>query len=145
MERSYSFSKTNRLYGTKAVADLFADGKGHFQFPFKVYWSHKPSMKGFSARMLATVPKSYSKKAVSRNLIRRRIKEAYRLHMHLLTEKPTLSALNVCVQLAFIYVAKEPLEFLLVEKKLKATLLQVASLLEKELKTGLNHEVSSVD
>ncbi len=141
-QRSFTFSKQERLVGRKLVADLFEKGKGHFYFPFKLYWSYQPSEEGFSVKMLVTVPKSYSKKAVKRNLVRRRIKEAYRLNKHLLTESEVFKPLNIGVHLALIYVAKEPLEFLLIEKKLKTTLLQLLSLLAKENKTGPDHEDS---
>jgi ribonuclease P protein component len=139
---SFTFRKKDRLYGRKAVGQLFAEGKVYFQYPYKVTWKVVPDDSSFTVQMLVTVPKSYSKKAVARNLIKRRIREAYRLQKHILTENAKLNHLHVAAQLAIIYVAKEPLEYFFLEKKLKTTLLHLASLLTKEQTIGHQHEVS---
>jgi len=142
VSKLFPFQKNERLTSIKEVDELFSKGRSHFQFPFKLYWTKKVDPVAFSVKMLVTVPKSYSKKAVDRNLIRRRIKEAYRLNKHILKEHEELKAFPVTLQIAFIYVAKQPLEFLFLEKKLKATLLYLTSLLIKDQLSISNNENS---
>lgn len=74
-----SFTKGERLCGIKAISRLFAEGKSMAFPPLRVIYVILPGDKEFqTARVLVSVPKRYFRKAVDRNLIRRRIKEAYR-------------------------------------------------------------------
>ncbi|GAB4128370.1 MAG: hypothetical protein OHK0045_18210 [Raineya sp.] len=72
-------------------------------------------------QVLFVVPKKNLKKAVDRNLLRRRIKEAYRLQKHLLH----LTLQNIDF-LAIIYVGKELKEFQYIQKKLFQILANIA-------------------
>ena len=57
-----------------------------------------------------SVPRRTFPKAVNRNPLRRRIREAYRLHKHLLYEQLTMSE-STHLALLFIYTAKTPLPY----------------------------------
>ena len=70
-------------------------------YPLRVVWRRNETRKGSTAQFLITVPKKRLHNAVDRVLMRRRIRESYRLNRQYLeamsTEQP--------VDMAFIYVA----------------------------------------
>jgi ribonuclease P protein component, eubacterial len=74
---NYRFTKVERLVSKTVIKDVFEKGKQFFLFPFKVFYM--PNNLGHN-RVLISVPKRAHKKAVDRNLIKRRIREAYRLN-----------------------------------------------------------------
>lgn len=83
-----SLVKGERLCGVKAVSELFTVGRFLSVPPLKIIYRTAPADKSFSTtRVLISVPKRHFKKATDRNLIRRRIREAWRLNRMPLTER----------------------------------------------------------
>ena len=80
MAGTFSYNKFEKLKSRKQIELLFAQGKSISSFPVKVFYlpvEHTPEHPvqvgvGVSARNF--------KKAVDRNTIKRRMREAYRLH-----------------------------------------------------------------
>ena len=56
---------------------LFSEGKHFKEFPFKVLHRKATENDGTSLQFGASIPKRLFKKAVDRNLLKRRCKEAY--------------------------------------------------------------------
>lgn len=56
---------------------IYSQGKNYFSYPFKVIFREAEDG---DERLIISVPKKIFKRAVKRNLIRRRIKEAFRLN-----------------------------------------------------------------
>lgn len=74
-----SFKKGEKLCGVKAISDLFSGGKPLFLPPLKIIYRVMPEDPSLEpVRVLISVPKRYFRKAVDRNLLKRRIREAYR-------------------------------------------------------------------
>lgn len=99
-KRSFSFKKEERLCSKKIIDKLFAEGESFVIFPLKIVFIKSLIPQKFPAQAAFTVGKRNFKRAVHRNLIKRKIKEAYRLNKHLLYER--LNDVHVAVFVIFI-------------------------------------------
>ena len=94
-----SLSKSERLCGKKAIAGLMEHGKGGNSGCLRYkYLTGAAEV----SRILVSVPKRHFKRAVKRNLLKRRIRESYRLQKDLLP---------VPVDIAFLYQDREVLSY----------------------------------
>ncbi len=118
----YNFQKEERLYSKKLLDELFKNGSSFLLYPFRVTWLRSPNLEqAFPAQIVVSVPKKRFKNSVDRNLIRRRIKEAYRLNKETHFYQ-ALIAHNIKLILAINYVGNQAHDSLLLEKKLKLML-----------------------
>lgn len=78
----YSFGKAERLCSRKIISILFESGNVFHTSLFKVVWMYSPVTLPFPCQVAFSVSKRSFKLAVSRNLARRRIREAYRKSKH---------------------------------------------------------------
>jgi len=122
-----TLSKTERLKSYKRIRILFAQGQKFKVFPLVVYFLLRDEeaegrlreVEGGSERlreveevegvdavegvlqMGVSVGKRHFKRAVDRNLLKRRIREAYRKQKH--DVKETLTALGISMDIFFVY------------------------------------------
>ncbi|WP_425390152.1 ribonuclease P protein component [Ekhidna sp.] len=101
----YSFSKQEKLTGKKKIEGLFKKGSSFYLGAFQV--RHLPSGIPGPHQILVSVPKRNFKRAVDRNLLKRRIREAYRLNKGLIDSSTNESSLYI----GFIYLSKQILTF----------------------------------
>ena len=119
-----TFKKSERLCSKKQIAELFEHGESEFVYPFKLLF-HKDSSSTHNGKVqvLISVPKKHYKKAYQRNRMKRIFREAFR--------KNKSELILVCkdkridLSLAFILIAKEPLDYGFVEKKVRELLLRI--------------------
>jgi ribonuclease P protein component len=111
---SFTLKKREILRSKKNIQELFDNGSSFFLYPFKVYFLPEPNLK--SNVVLFSVSKKYFKRAVDRNLIRRRMREAYRLNKSNLKAGQTES---FSISMALIYISKFKLPYVEIEFKLK--------------------------
>lgn len=113
------FRKSERLKSKKTIDRLFARNNEEilalFSYPLKIVALPGPA-EGLP-QILISVSKRHFKRAVDRNQIKRRIREAYRLNKELLVASGEAPA-----SIAFVYVAKEILSYADIEKKVKVVL-----------------------
>ena len=79
---------------------------------------------GIPVQLGISVPKRSFAKAVDRNTLKRRIREAYRKNKHLLYE--VLKNKNLSIALMLVYIAKEELPYREIEEKMVVGLHKLA-------------------
>lgn len=95
-----TLTKSERLCGAVTVADLFEHGKGVTAGCLRCKFVRRED-EGLS-RIVVSVPKRNFKRAVKRNLLKRRIRESYRRQKELLGSG---------VDVLFIYTSREVLPY----------------------------------
>lgn len=117
---TYTFPKEERLHSKKLIQELFDNGSSFYLYPFKIVW--KKEATSDTHKILFSVSKRAFKKAVDRNLIKRRMKEAYRLNKHL----NGFSDFRPALLIAYIYTGKEVLDHQVITAKLKKSLVRLS-------------------
>ena len=122
MEKTYALPKAERLRSLGAVRRLFDEGTAGFVYPFRYMVITEQSTKP-SVEVLFSVPKRNHKRANKRNLLRRRMKEAYRLNKSLLAAEDR----GVVIELALIYSSKELLPYKSINNAISRILREIAT------------------
>jgi ribonuclease P protein component len=76
---AYTFKKGERLSSRKSITSLFKNGRVQVSPPVRILYQPIEG-EGYPAMMAVSIPKRYFKRAVDRNLLKRRIREIYRLY-----------------------------------------------------------------
>ncbi len=127
---TYRLKKEERLSGRKQMEKLFREGKSFYLSPFRVMmYAEREADKRPVVRMAVSVPRKIFRRAVKRNLIKRRVREAYRLHKQLLSEQ--LADKRIFLDIIFIYTSPEILSFREIEEKLVLSLRKILEEYEK--------------
>ncbi|RNI23349.1 ribonuclease P protein component [Rufibacter latericius] len=116
---SYRFPKEERLRSKKLIEQLFREGSSFNSYPLRFVALHVPGPAELPVQVLVSVSKRNFKKAVDRNRLKRQMREAYRLHKHVLL-KPQKE--EGTWYIGILYIGKEKNPFNLISKKLNSGL-----------------------
>jgi ribonuclease P protein component len=122
------FRKKEKLTSEKEIDLLFKQGRSNFIYPIKVVYTFIPQTPK-ECRVLVSASKRYLRKASERNLVKRRLKEAYRSNA---TDfKKMLIDRNIGANIAIIYVSSKILVYCEIEEIMKNQIANLVSNLEK--------------
>lgn len=124
MDRN-TFKKPERLKSPRVIGDLIHSGDTITVFPLKLFWKPGNYDQLVSARIAIAVPSRNIKYAVDRNLVKRRIREAYRLNKHNLVE--FLSDKKLYLNFVFLYLPKTVCSYQQISEALIKILKNVSS------------------
>ena len=123
-----TFPKWERLCNKKAITSLFESADSIFVFPLKIFY--KPT--GLpNNRILITIPKRSHKKAVCRNLLKRRLKECWRVG-----DRYGISGMDITI----VHISSTVTGFEKLEKSLADGLAKIKANIDK---SGLSATISA--
>ena len=121
----FTLQKNERLSRETWIQELFNKGSSFYFHPFKVLYLPHPDPGSTVNEVLFSVPKRQFKRAVDRNKIKRRLREAYRLN------KSEMTAAKKRL-IAYIYIAKTILPSETFQQKVLGTIQKISSLKDEE-------------
>ncbi len=112
----FTLNKNERLCSQKTIGDLFTSGESFLAYPLKVVFLKTEFPETDPVQAAFAVSKRNFKRAVKRNLLKRRMREAYRLH------KPgfyaEIAEKNHHLAVMFVFIGKDVAEFSQIEKSM---------------------------
>ena len=126
-----TFIKAERLSSFREIEDLMRNGKTLFHYPFKVLYKESEPAGEITGgnpplhSIMVSVPKKNFKRAVKRNLLKRKIRESYRLNKHLLVSPQSK------INFLLVYISKNILEYKEIESKVADILGKISEAVKK--------------
>jgi ribonuclease P protein component len=130
MTSLYSFKKKEHLCSKKLISQLFDKGKSMSSGCLRIVYLFTDEEIDAPLQVLVSVSKKLFKRAVKRNLLKRRIREAYRLNKFQVI--PLLAEKKKGILVAFIYLANDIQSFEKVERSMQQLLKQLSFVSQKD-------------
>mgnify|MGYP006079856483 CR=1 FL=1 len=116
----FEFPKKQKLCNETAIKNMFSNGKSFAVDPIRLVWKEELNPDEVSLKSIIVVPKKKLNLAADRNVMRRRMKEAYRLQKTAI--ESFLKSENIQLSIALIYQVEEILPYKTIEEKIKLIL-----------------------
>lgn len=121
----FTLQKDERLCSQKLIGELFTSGESFLSYPLKVVFRKNELPLEHPAQVAFTVSKRNFKRAVKRNLLKRRMREAYRLNKPAFFDE--ITAKNAQIAMMFVFVGKHVIEYATIEKAMISALKKVVA------------------
>jgi len=122
-KRRFTLRKTERLTDKREIAALFSSGNSLTQFPFRLVYNETQKEKEQPVKITFAVPKRNFKHAVDRNLLKRRMREAFRLNKYTLYD--ALKENDKHLNIILIYIGKQKFRYRKIEKSITKLLCEL--------------------
>lgn len=132
-----TFNKEERLCSKKLIDLLFKDGSSFLLYPFRVSYVFTDAPHSFPVQVVINASKKRFRRAVDRNLIKRRSREAYRLQKQTQLYSLLLDREDLLL-LSLQFVGKQIYEYSFFEKKMSAVFKRLISTIELSNTNGSN-------
>jgi ribonuclease P protein component len=119
-----TFKKKERLKSRSTIQALFDTNQNLRNYPFKLVWMVVPSSDASLVKAGVSVSKRNHRSAVTRNFIKRRMRECYRTNKSELYQ--SLEGKNVELSFMLIYLSSEIVPFTEFEQKIKQLLFRLS-------------------
>lgn len=130
------FKPEERLKHNKLIGQVFKDGTTIVGYPLRFLFITVNKDLSEQSKVAFSVPKRIFKSAVDRNLLRRRMREAYRLEKEKYYQFTKES--NIIYLGMFIYVAKEKLAYVDIHK----AIIKILAKWEKQVKKNHSAQIN---
>jgi ribonuclease P protein component len=121
----FTLHKEERLCSEKLIGELFSSGESFLSYPLKVVFLKSELPQSYPVQAAFTVSKRNFKRAVKRNLLKRRMREAYRLNK---TEfYCELAEKELQIAIMFVYIGKDLAEYTIIEKAMISALKKITA------------------
>lgn len=132
-QKTFTLPKQERLCSRTLIEQLFLGHSQHKkEWPVRVVYQvvKRKDEDDAQTEVLMSVSKRYFKRAVKRNLVKRQLRESYRLHKAILTDVLVLHP-DTKILIAFIWLSGQTYDSAKVEKAVKAALEKIVDSLER--------------
>ncbi len=128
--KQFGLNKEERIKSKKLFDNIFSKGKSVKSGFIRLNYFETQFDSANTAKVAFSVPKKIFKRAVKRNLLKRRTREAYRLNKIFLYDFLTLN--NIKIAILFVYLAKDEKTYSQIEKEVLKTIKLLIAKLENK-------------
>jgi ribonuclease P protein component len=128
--KQFGLNKEERIKSKKLFDNIFSKGKSVKSGFIRLNYFETQFDSANTAKVAFSVPKKIFKRAVKRNLLKRRTREAYRLNKISLYDFLTLN--NIKIAILFVYLAKDEKTYSQIEKEVLKTIKLLIAKLENK-------------
>jgi ribonuclease P protein component len=125
---TYGFNKNEKLKSRKSIESLFRTGNTYSSPPFRLLY-RKVEELAVPVQMTVAIPRKNIRRAVDRNLLKRRTREAYRLQKQSLLE--TVAVKKDCYEILFLYQSDEIADYKTIRSAVRVLLTRLEQAADK--------------